>query len=751
MRSCLSSLAQHLRRLWSAYAVLLASVIFSAIAYQRVEQTVDAEAHTRVEAAAEETQRALDRRVDHYLGVVYGVRGLFVASHEVSAQELEELLTWMGTKSRYPAMQGVAYAAVSPTKVTVTRVGPLESNRVLLGEDLGTDPIAREAMRTAAMTGQPFAITRSGPGWEPEDMGLPTVWIFLPVYQVSRKPGPSGVLHPESAPVVGFVVGIFRVDDLLQNLGPVSAVVDYEVYEGPALDPDHLLYDDDGLPDVGRQSSGEQLVRASTLPMVGRPWTFYFSTRPGFEEIGVERVASIAILIGGSLMGVLLFGIIATQVRGRVAAERLTAELRSSEQAARQSKSMAEQAEHRAAMLAEASRVLASSLDDPARLGAVAQRVVPFMADGCIIELVQPDGSLAPVASAQAGPEAQRWMAESRRLYPLRWDGHSLVSTQPSTQDSGAALVVPLSAREQLIGAMSFFLGPGPRQFDAVTCALAEDLARRVSAAVDNGHLVEEAHAAVHLRDDFLVVAAHELKTPLTALQLQITHMGRLLGKGEILLEPFRDKLGKVRRHLVRLTNLVEELLDVSRIASGHFLFHLEKMDLGRLGREVVDRFGEQAAAKSATISVTEEGDLVGVWDSFRLDQVLTNLVANALKYGLGRPISLSLVGGKDTVRVMVRDEGIGIAPADVLRIFNRFERAASSDHYGGLGLGLFITRQIVEALGGRIFVKSEVGLGSTFIVELPRTVPDSPVMAGEPERRAGPMTFSQSNSEHPV
>ncbi|PTL76640.1 ATP-binding protein [Vitiosangium sp. GDMCC 1.1324] len=747
MKSRLSSLAQHFRRLWSAYAVLLAAVLLSAIAHHYVGRAVDEGVRSRVQSVAEETQRALVWRVDHYLSVVYGVRGLIGASQEVTPEELNALLELMEVETRYPAMQGVAYAKVSPARVTITRVGPLASNRGLLGANLRADPGAREAMRTASRTGRPFAITRTGFGLEPDDLGIPSVWVFLPVY---REPVPPRAQHPGASPI-GFVVGIFRTEDLLQNLGPLSAVVDYEVYDGPAPNPEHLLYDDDGLPDLGRRTSGVQLVRSSMLPFLGHPWTFFFSTRPGFEEVGVERGAPLAITVGGSLVGVLLFGIIATQIRGRVAAERLTTELRSSERAARASKSMAEQAEHRAAILADASRMLASSLDDPTRLGPVAKRVVPFVADGCIIDLVMPDGSLAPVAIAHEEPGVPPWLVHLRRLYLPRRDGPALAPPPPVAQEFGSVLVVPLSERGRLLGAMSFFLGPGSRQFDGVARALAEDLARRVSAAVDNELLVEEAHEAVRLRDDFLVVAAHELKTPLTALQLQISSLGRLLDKERLASEQLGDKVGKVRRHLVRLTSLVDDLLDISRITSGLFDLHVETVDLGRLGSEVVDRFREQAAARGSALSVSMEGDLVGSWDAFRLDQVLTHLVSNALKYGLGRPVCVSMEAAGDTVRVRVRDEGIGIAPKDTGRIFNQFERAVSSDHYGGLGLGLFISRHIVEALGGHIRVESELGRGATFILELPRTGPSSFIAAGRQRGSTGLRVLPQSNSEPPV
>jgi signal transduction histidine kinase len=170
-------------------------------------------------------------------------------------------------------------------------------------------------------------------------------------------------------------------------------------------------------------------------------------------------------------------------------------------------------------------------------------------------------------------------------------------------------------------------------------------------------------------------------------------------------------------RQTERLTGLVANLLDVTRAAAGKLELQRERFDLADVVREVAERFREQSAAH---VDLRLNGPLVGTWDRLRVDQVITNLLSNAIKYGAGKPISIRAAAVDASAQLEVCDQGIGIAPEDQRRIFERFERAVSSSSYGGLGLGLYISRQIVDALGGSIRVESAAGAGSRFIVELP-------------------------------
>jgi signal transduction histidine kinase len=224
---------------------------------------------------------------------------------------------------------------------------------------------------------------------------------------------------------------------------------------------------------------------------------------------------------------------------------------------------------------------------------------------------------------------------------------------------------------------------------------------------------------AVRTRDEFLSIASHELKTPLTSLTLQIDQLRRMFRDGRV------DRstpalLEAAKRQAVRLCDLVEQLLDVSRIATRRLPIHVDEGDLAEIARDVSERFRPQAETALSPLHFEADGPVRGRWDRLRIEQILSNLLSNAIKYGRGKPISVRVTATGDMGRVAVHDEGIGIAPGDLSRIFGRFERAVSSRHYGGLGLGLYIAHEVVEAHGGSILVQSEPGKGSTFTVLLP-------------------------------
>jgi signal transduction histidine kinase len=240
------------------------------------------------------------------------------------------------------------------------------------------------------------------------------------------------------------------------------------------------------------------------------------------------------------------------------------------------------------------------------------------------------------------------------------------------------------------------------------------------------------AHAedAVRARDEFLTVASHELRTPLTALLLQ-AQLAKRLGRREGGMPQDGAVLDSLEGSVGRLVRLVERLLDVSRLRMGRPALELEEVDLSALVREAAARFGPELEQAGCALEVSVANDVVGRWDRVRLEQVIANLLSNAAKFGAGRPVRLELASERGAARLSVADDGIGLAPEDQARIFQRFERAATSEAYAGLGLGLWIVERIVEALGGTITVESEPGRGATFHVVLPtKRASDAPSRA---------------------
>jgi PAS domain S-box-containing protein len=228
---------------------------------------------------------------------------------------------------------------------------------------------------------------------------------------------------------------------------------------------------------------------------------------------------------------------------------------------------------------------------------------------------------------------------------------------------------------------------------------------------------------AIRTRDDFLSIASHELKTPLSTLNIQMQLLGRISRRGSLSTYP-EDKLleifGSAAAQIKRICHLVEDLLDVSRIHAKRMVFRKEEVDIFDLSRDVVARLSNDIRDSGSSVQFLRDGSALANCDRLRIEQVITNLLTNALKYGNRKPVHIDVWNDSSKAVISVRDFGIGISQEDQQRIFDRFERAVSSRHFGGLGLGLYISRQIVDHHGGSILVDSEPGRGSCFRVELP-------------------------------
>jgi two-component system, OmpR family, sensor kinase len=238
---------------------------------------------------------------------------------------------------------------------------------------------------------------------------------------------------------------------------------------------------------------------------------------------------------------------------------------------------------------------------------------------------------------------------------------------------------------------------------------------------VDKDRLIEELHEAVRARDEFVAIAAHELRNPMTPILMQV---GLLLAAAR---SPDRCRSEIITPRLELLEVAVTEfvrrstvLLDVSRIAAGNVRIEVAEVDLSALIRSLVSRTA--IAARMARCRLDEElqEGVVGMWDPLALEQVAENLLTNATKFGAGHPIAVILRSNRQTAELIIRDEGIGISEEDRARIFQRFERAVTKREHGGFGIGLWLANQLVVAMGGTIAIKSAPGEGTTFTVMLP-------------------------------
>jgi len=402
--------------------------------------------------------------------------------------------------------------------------------------------------------------------------------------------------------------------------------------------------------------------------------------------------------------------------------------------------------------LAAASAALSSSLDYQETLKRVAELAVPQIADWCSVDVLGADDKLEQLAAAHVDPTKRELAKEWRRRWPPPADSASyrvLRSGLPElvpeiteamieagtpdpeqrrmarTLGLRSAMVVPLLVGEKPFGVISFVTAESGRHYGREDLIVAKEIAARASLAVANARAYTEARTAIATRDNFLAIASHELRTPLSGLTVLTSALLRLAEQDRLMqLGPdgLKERMLRAQRQTRQLGRLVDQLLDVSRLSSRDLRLEREETDIAEVARDVMARFEDAASEAGARMTLTIGGATEGTWDRSRIDQVLTNLVGNAVKYSGGAPITISVTGSTTgNVRLVVRDEGPGIPLEHQERIFGQFERATASGEVPGMGLGLWLVRRIVTAHGGTVTLDSRPGEGATFSVLLPR------------------------------
>ncbi len=414
-------------------------------------------------------------------------------------------------------------------------------------------------------------------------------------------------------------------------------------------------------------------------------------------------------------------------------------------------------AEDRQRFFAAVSDSLAFAVDWKEQVDQATRVAIDYLGGGCIVYLKQPDGSISLEAITHRDQGCESATLEAHRLYPLRiedgstpdlairtgkstWipevDPEFLMSQAKDPQHRSllarlglrSLITIPLGTERERFGAITIV--SQERVLTQVDLDTIEEFARRIGLALHNSLLfraqvdsVLQLRQAIEARDDFLSVASHELKTPLTSLKLQVQLRKRLLLRSlddAFQPEKLREMFESDSRQIERLNRLIDDMLDVAQINTGKLSLICEPFDLKELVLDACAQLRGAFESAGRTLNVIALESVKGKWDRFRIEQVLTHLMTNAMKYGSGKPVQIRLMHEAEKASIQVQDHGIGIAPKDHARIFNRFERVASGTGPGGLGLGLFISRQIVEAHGGTLQVASEEGMGSTFEISLP-------------------------------
>jgi PAS domain S-box-containing protein len=404
----------------------------------------------------------------------------------------------------------------------------------------------------------------------------------------------------------------------------------------------------------------------------------------------------------------------------------------------------------RSAFLAEVSRILATSLEYTFTLTEVAHLAVSFLADWCLIDLVDEHGHAERIEARSAtllhddmsrhvrqsntfaveqSPVVAKVLQTGRpEFYPELPDialdlfAHEMAQLGPEQRHPPqSAIVAPLLARQRTLGVISCISLSTERRYHLADLTLVEDLAHRVALALDNAHLYQEVQEAVHVRDQFLSIASHELKTPLTSLLGYSRLLQNLAQRGN-LTEREQRGIRIIAEQANRLSKLINALLDISRIRTGRLSIEQQAVDLTLLARRVVEEV--QVVLDQHMLSISDpDMALVVQGDSLRLEQVLHNLIQNAIKYSPdGDDIHVQLEQHDRWACIKVIDQGIGIPAAAIPQMFQPFYRAPNTEtqQISGMGIGLYVVREIVTLHGGEVDVVSREGEGSTFIIRLP-------------------------------
>jgi PAS domain S-box-containing protein len=412
------------------------------------------------------------------------------------------------------------------------------------------------------------------------------------------------------------------------------------------------------------------------------------------------------------------------------------------------------QAEQDQMFLSEATRILASSLDYHTTLTSVAQLAVPAVADWCVIHMVDEHQIPQQEALAHVAPEKVAWAQALQSDYPIDMESPTglpwvLRTAQPlilpvitdeQLQEVAidarhlevlrsvgftSAMIVPIVARGRALGAISFVSAEQGRQYGDADLVLAQHLARRAAVAIDNARLYREAQDASHARDQFLAVAAHELRSPLTSMkgfaQLLLRRASRTDSQ-----EEWIRPLQTIDSQINRVTDLVNRLLDVSRIQEKRLQIQTARDDLLEIINVAVNE-AQMATEQHVITYVGSHEPMLADVDRTRIAQVLSNLLGNAIRYSPGgTPVTVDAQSNDEEIVVSVSDKGPGLPPDSRERLFDRYFRGdgALNSTAEGLGLGLYVAHGIVLAHGGRMWVQSEPGHGATFFFAIPRNQP---------------------------
>lgn len=398
--------------------------------------------------------------------------------------------------------------------------------------------------------------------------------------------------------------------------------------------------------------------------------------------------------------------------------------------------------------LSEASMILNSSLDYKSTIKKLTSLAIPLFGDWCYVHLVKPNGVIELADFSAKSSHLELPLQEFASLINSI-TSENAVSTSLRTRKSiirrhlddeyyqkaafnqrhlvlfrlltpKSVIVSPLISRGNLLGSLTVSFSSDRPDYTEEEIKLIEEVANRAAIAIDNANLYKESQEAIKLREEFLSIASHELKTPITSLKLLTQMTMKKIHSEDTLNTGYIEKTySKFNVYLNRMSRLIEDMLDMTTLQHGSFKLNKVEMDLVEVLKSVVERMEPELTDAGNCLSYKGEEKAIGYWDSCRIEQVITNIICNAIKYAPGSPIDVSIIDRETSFLLAIQDQGMGISEENLEKVFLPFEKITSDSNISGVGLGLYISKNIVEAHQGKIWIESEVGKGSTFYIEL--------------------------------
>ncbi len=751
---------RHFRVPWIVLGLSLAATAVATIATLWLIHTQELR---QFQNQAKAARIHLQTRMDAYDGILNSGADLISGTRDLTRETFRGVVTNLFSRTN-PGVQGIGYSLrVPPGEIAkveerarqsgiedfhIWPAGPRDEyhtiyflepmnvrNRAALGYDMFSEPTRRAAMERARDTGEAAMSGRVTLVQEIEGPRQPGVLIYVPVYEGGGTPA---TVAERREKLLGFIYSPFRTGDLFESVFGKSFDLQHEdlkvavaIYDG-AAEPQNLLFDElsssPALEHRGFTEVEEVLVG-------GRSWTVVVHSLAPSYPGGFSGFLPVIVLVGGLFISFVCSGLSFFEARARELAER--------------QRSAAESLTRVGLVLVSrltTQSILQRVVEEGTRLtraeaGAYFEKQGPQ--PQCMEALaVAPHEAVAELTSAAVMPLLERiFLGERVREEDLRKD--PLLGGRWTGRVGGAWPVVsclgaPVRSRNgETMGAL-LFAHAASGHFRPEDVQMVEGLAAQAAVALDNARLYREARDAVRAREEFMSIASHELKSPLTGLALRLQMLESMVRSGA----PPERLLASIqggRAGLQRLSRLLTDLLDMARITGGRLQIERANTDLSELVREATERLEPQAAQSGSQLRINAESNLTGFWDRLRLEQVVTNLLDNAVKYGAGQPVDITVHRDGTWAVLEVVDHGIGIDPARLPRVFNPFERGVSDRQYAGLGLGLYIARQIVDLHGGTIQVESQPG-ETRFTVRLPCAPAMAELGHRFPEGEARPM-----------